>query len=323
LKIIDWQMAHVAFALEQVLQPAKARRELQPTRSSRGLIGPVVNLVRRLIWRAAGMHDLVSRQELLQIVSEIETTLAQASQRQPGLRFHLRENTNDWAIFRETNLENHYRLPDRLGPDDVVIDIGMHNGSFAFAALARGAGRLYGFDVDEANFALAAKNLEPFGDRARICRRAVWRSDRRGDILCMPQCVPDNPGGGTLLCTSGEPKLETVALDDVLDEATEGGRKRVTMLKIDCEGSEYPILMTAKKLHLVDRIHGEYHEVNNGGTTIDVVPPSAQVAGINRYTFDSIAHCLREADFDLESQRHSDHLGLFFATRRQAYRAAA
>jgi hypothetical protein len=38
---------------------------------------------------------------------------------------------------------------------------------------------------------------------------------------------------------------------------------QIHILKLDCEGSEYPILMTCTELHRVEHILGEWHHVND------------------------------------------------------------
>jgi hypothetical protein len=62
-----------------------------------------------------------------------------------------------------------------------------------------------------------------------------------------------------VLPSTGE-KIEVAAigLDSVLRRFDQ-----VHILKLDCEGSEYPILMTCTELHRVEHILGEYHHVND------------------------------------------------------------
>src|SRR6476659_8442412 len=92
--------------------------------------------------------------------------------------FTFRPGTLDEAIFHHLVDDDEYRLPASFDPEDVIVDVGAHIGSFCYAALARGAGRVHGYEADPRNFACAAANLRPFGDRIRLAHRAVWRSDR-------------------------------------------------------------------------------------------------------------------------------------------------
>src|ERR1051326_1052387 len=43
-----------------------------------------------------------------------------------------RHNTLDRAIFNGVVLFNEYQLPARFAPEDIVIDVGAHIGSFAY-----------------------------------------------------------------------------------------------------------------------------------------------------------------------------------------------
>ena len=94
--------------------------------------------------------------------------------------FVFRPDTHDEEVFHAVNTHNEYRLPETFQADDVIIDIGMHIGSFCYAALCRGSNRVYGFEASPDNFVRAAKNLESFGSRVQLRHQAVWRSDRQG-----------------------------------------------------------------------------------------------------------------------------------------------
>src|SRR5581483_10958742 len=90
--------------------------------------------------------------------------------------FALRPGTNDDVIYRSVVVNNEYRAPARLD-GAIVIDIGMHVGAFSYLALTRGADMVFGFEPESVNYARASINLAPFGSRARLSRRALWRSD--------------------------------------------------------------------------------------------------------------------------------------------------
>ncbi len=192
------------------------------------------------------------------------------------------------------------------------MDIGVHIGGFSYSALTRGAGRLFGFEAEPSNFDAARENLRAFGDRVTLVNKAVWRSDRPASSLAFtPSGDPANTGGGSLLWGGSGRKVETVPFDDVLDRATNGGRRRVAFLKIDCEGSEFPILLTSKKLHLIDTIAGEFHE-----TSGDHLADEVRVSGFERFTVEALARQLRGAGFEVTWRRQGDSpMGLFFARR--------
>jgi FkbM family methyltransferase len=236
-----------------------------------------------------------------------------------------RSGTYDERIFREAHDGNEYRLPERLEPDDIVVDIGMHIGGFCLAALERGSHRVYGFEAEAGNFACAARNLKPFGHRVQVYHKAVWRSDRSaGNLKFTGSFDLANTGGGGLIFWEGaggfEQEVETVAFDDVIRAITERGSRRVKLLKIDCEGSEFPILLTARTLPLIDTIAGEFHEVG-GDFDTHLIPNRARIRGVSRFTMAVLSRALERAGFRVTSVRHPHtHLGLFFAVNDRRMR---
>ena len=109
--------------------------------------------------------------------------------------------------FRRIEAYAHFTLDGLRALAAATAQHGMHIGSFAYAALARGCGSLYGFEPDPANFSLAVQNLKRFGNRAHLYQKAVWRSDRAGDALFHNGYPEGNTGGGCVLHDSGSEKL--------------------------------------------------------------------------------------------------------------------
>lgn len=226
--------------------------------------------------------------------------------------FHFRDGTNDHEIFFSVNVGNDYMLPNVFQPDDIVIDIGMHIGSFCYAALTRGAGQVYGFEPDPENFRCSLGNLAQFGGRIQAACQAVWRSDRPGDTLRLTRSDDSTNRAGAGVLHPNRSLGETVssiAFDTLLLQVTDGGRRRVACLKIDCEGAEFPILLTSRQLHLVDSICGEFHEFG------EAIPDHARVTGYSHFTLAELTRALNEQGFTVHARRHENsHLGFFFAT---------
>jgi FkbM family methyltransferase len=285
-----------------------------PPASRKRLLGPALNAARRLLWRALGLSEM-----LQQCSKEILSLHAQLQALRQGQPFSFRPATTDEEIFQAVVAVNEYRLPEQFGPDEVVLDVGAHIGSCCLAALLRGAGKVYGFEPQPGNYALACRNLAAFGDRCRLSDRAVWRSDRPDDVLglCASVIDPGNTGGGNVLWPDGSARVRTVSLDEILSEVSEGGRRKVRFLKIDCEGAEFPILLTSRLLQCVDQIHGEFHETNDGVYNRAAIPEHARVPGVDRFSVGVLAAHLRRAGFTFEHVREGDtNLGWFFAARR-------
>ncbi|MBV9926515.1 MAG: FkbM family methyltransferase [Acidobacteria bacterium] len=251
--------------------------------------------------------------------------------------WRFRPGTLDQVIFNEVFVFNEYRLPESFEPGDLVIDVGAHIGSFAEAALSRGCGHIYCVEPDRANFEIASANLRPHVEagRARVVRAAAWRSDPNADELFFdgyhpfPESYPGwegitNTGSGSVIWPGGEP-VAKVALDDIVDEVTGGGGRRVRLLKLDCEGAEWPILLTSQRLDLLDDIRGEFHELGgefpeiSEGRASDV--PVFSNDGRAKFTAELLVEHLTGAGFRVEYSRHTrpdgarEGAGLFFARR--------
>jgi hypothetical protein len=104
-------------------------------------------------------------------------------------------------------------------------------------------------------------------------------------------------------------RVPVVPFDELIDRATDGGARRVRLLKLDCEASEWPILLTSRRLDRIDAICGEYH----------VVPPAGPfaVAGYEEYTPELLERHLGAHGFRVRTvpEPRQAGLGLFFAER--------
>lgn len=251
-----------------------------------------------------------------------------------------RPGTLDRLIFNDVVGRNEYQLPDRFLPSDVVIDVGAHIGSFAFAAVQRGCRLVCCFEPDRDNCRCAETHLRSYVEagQVRLSQQAVWRSDANDDELRFDGYQPFpasflgmegiiNTGNGSVLWGTGD-AVGKVALDDVIDEITDGGTSRVRLLKIDCEGAEWPILLTSRRLHLIDEIVGEFHELGGPFLEIGEERPATPLVfrsdRVAAFTIDELASCLTEAGFQVTYSRHQrpdgrpEGLGLFFAVRAPA-----
>lgn len=215
-------------------------------------------------------------------------------------RWRLRPRTLDARIVRAVVLENEYRLPQRFAEPDVILDIGAHIGSFALAALTRGAGVVYCFEPDADNFALLEHNLAPFGDRVRLRRAAVWRSDVPAATLSLHNPIAArNTGAHQVAEGDGVP---AIALDEILGELGP-----IRLAKLDCEGAEWPILFTSRRLGQIRALCGEYH--------LGPLPAAFRV-GDEAFSTERLAQLLSERGFAARTEPLPPlphPCGLFFA----------
>jgi len=248
-----------------------------------------------------------------------------------------RNGTFDKGIFNGVVGHNEYSLPPVFAPEDIILDIGAHIGSFAYAALSRGSKNVYSIEPDRANFEIAAENLRPFVEKGyvQLVQGAVWRSDPNDDELRFDGYHPFpksyegmegiiNTGNGSVIWGIGVP-VAKFAFDEIIDSLTHNGERRVRLVKLDCEGAEWPILLTSSRLHLIDEICGEFHEI--GGEFLEISEdrslqgPIFEIKHLSIFTIERLVRYLTDAGFSVNYYRHRrptgalEGLGLFFATR--------
>jgi FkbM family methyltransferase len=230
----------------------------------------------------------------------------QVARHRPG-HWRLRPGTLDRRIFLDVVVHNEYRLPDRLAASDVVLDIGAHVGSFSLAALRRGAGRVLACEPFAENYRLLEHNLRPYGDRVTLLNRAVWRCGTPPQELSLGNPLDPRNTGAPRVGVGGPDRVLSIGLDDLVELA--GGRVR--LVKLDCEGAEWPALLTATRLDAVQEVCGEYHlgEFSDALHSPDLPP----------FTLDVLRDFLGRAGFEVEllpDPRSPFPVGLFFASRR-------
>jgi hypothetical protein len=85
--------------------------------------------------------------------------------------------------------------------------------------------------------------------------------------------------------------------------------KRVRLLKLACEGAEWPILVTSKELRRVDAICGKYQEAIK-------LPSFAVVNGITQYRKVDLERLLKRYYHHVQFKPHSKISGTFLACDR-------
>lgn len=207
------------------------------------------------------------------------------------LEHFIRDEHRTWdtGTHWEVVIDDCYRMVRRTFQEsDVVIDVGANIGLFSGLALEKGAGRVIAVEASPTNFLRLEQNLCPYGERARVMNRAVWRSDTPKIILRLHEFPGDgNTGGINVLEDSGEMSVPTIGLDDLI------GTNTVTFLKVDCEGSEFPVLYTAKKLDQVRELMIEVHPINHlVRPEFDVRPGQYNPQALAKYLTDLGFQCV-------------------------------
>ena len=206
-----------------------------------------------------------------------------------------RHNSSDYGIWEEVFIRNEYCL-STFEPTDVVIDVGAHIGAFACACLARKAQHIVAFEPDLHSFSLAQQNVIAFqkyisaSAMINLNNAAVWRSDLT-DSVYITQVGPSDHAAhfaaqSTLFKNETTYLVSSMSLDAIL-----APYRDVTLLKLDCEGAEWPILFTAHHIYKVRQLCLELHSLAWKAHELKRTLPEKVVAEFGRYSlFDLTKH---------------------------------
>jgi len=214
-------------------------------------------------------------------------------------------NSWDSQLFDEVYNKNEYGIKE-LSENDVVLDIGSHIGSFTKLCFDKGSKNVYSYEANYDNFRLSEKNLNNYP--YNINNLAVWRSDvNQKEVSFYLDSYETNTGVGTVMVENGV-SVDTISLDNILSKFD-----KVRILKIDVEGSEFPILLTSKLLNKVDEIIGEFHEYE----TLENLPENCKIDGYSKYTRYDISNYLEQFGFKVEitGVDWSEYCGFFRAIK--------
>lgn len=180
--------------------------------------------------------------------------------RRTGASFIVRSKMDIWSV-KETVLDRCYEFYGYpLETDWTVVDIGAAIGDFSVLAGLEASNQVYAFEPFPESFELLERNIALNDlDNIEAIPKAVsgtagWLSldVRNGEPLMMGT-------GASTQSANGSIEVEAISLADVLDHV---GGDPIDLLKLDCEGAEYDILLTASAATLsqVHRIVMEYHQ---------------------------------------------------------------
>jgi len=206
---------------------------------------------------------------------------------------------------------NEYCLKDDLS-GAIVLDIGAHIGSFSAACLIRGAEKSYCYEPDPEAAAICSENLSRVGGDSWVTEAAVWGGDIP-DMLCLARyATDDSRTGSAVYCLDAiVPSWMAPAadFDEIVEAINHEHRLPLTIVKLNCEGAEYPILYNSSTLDVIQNLVVEYHEID--------LPLRDEFAGSidpSRMTGQALAEFLNGAGFHVVGQQSVD-TGIIWASR--------
>jgi FkbM family methyltransferase len=242
------------------------------------------------------------------------------------LRRFKAQNAFEAAMVRSVMQWDEYQVFGRhFRPEDVVIDIGAHIGSFSFACHYLGSREIHAFEANSTIFARLWNHVADLPEM-HLYNRAVFRSDAPtdydllhsgpallntvgGSVMFGGQLFDVDPQESRISAEADQPRVLAVPLDEVLRRF-----ERVKLLKLDCEGSEYLILLTSTQLPKVERIVGEYHEIHESAMPLLIA--EARLDGFTSYGSDSLTRKLESTGFRVSIFPTDAFRGRFEAVRK-------
>jgi FkbM family methyltransferase len=223
---------------------------------TRGL--KIVFIERRVPWIVTQLPSLIV-QGVFQLVPFLRTRICKKG----GLRFEYRPGTPDWRVLHEVVDRDDYHITQNtIGSDAVVIDIGAHIGSFSVLAASRAPESVVlSYEPDSANFRLLTRNIARNGlSNVKTFKCAVAGTSGPKTLF---RSFSNWAHSLNSLAYARKDNIECVTLSQILED---NDVTTCHVLKIDCEGSEYEILMglAPQMLGRIEYIVGEWHPTAAG-----------------------------------------------------------
>lgn len=173
-------------------------------------------------------------------------------------------NKSDTIAFFENFFLNTNTSPKNFAikKNDVIIDIGAHIGFFTiYAAKHASKGFVYSFEPSSKSFNLLQKNIK-LNKLDNVIIENVGVLKKSGSATLYVD--EENSIGNSIFGNKANKKeiVTTVSLHDIFKKFQ---IERVDLLKMDCEGAEYEIILSLSQdiLKKIVRISSEIHKVEN------------------------------------------------------------
>ncbi|MES3012299.1 MAG: FkbM family methyltransferase [Pseudomonadota bacterium] len=150
---------------------------------------------------------------------------------------HARGGTSDLSVFYQIFVEREYACLDDVQDVRFIIDCGANVGySSAYLLNRFPQARLIAIEPDADNYRMLEINLAPYRDRCTLIQAGVWSRSTGLVVSPVRQGSADEWGITVRECLPGETAMvDAVDLGSLLAAS---GESRISILKIDIEGSE-------------------------------------------------------------------------------------
>lgn len=126
-------------------------------------------------------------------------------------------------------------------PDDIIIDVGAHIGTFSVLAASKApSGKVHAVEASQETFNYLRVNAA-LNPHLPIQVHHLALTDQDGEVTLHH----DRGNWGHSIMKELSPRGERVPAKSLASFFAENGIQRVAYMKFNCEGAEYPILMSA------------------------------------------------------------------------------
>lgn len=202
------------------------------------------------------------------------TSEHQIKLRRSSVKLSVRGAMDVWAV-KETFMDEFYtRYGVPVQDGWTVVDIGAGIGDFSiYAAYGRPETRVFAYEPYPGSFLLLEENLrQNMIENVIPVQQAVWGTAEE-IMLDLSIEEPLQFSSREVVVEEVKPRQILVPAVTLADVLSEQKLDRIDLLKLDCEGAEYEILMKApiETLAQIRRIVMEYHNVDEDHTHIQLI----------------------------------------------------
>lgn len=175
----------------------------------------------------------------------------------------------DANMHREVVESNQYHLNKQNMRDRIVIDIGANIGAFALYAATLGAKQVVAVEPISMSYNTFLKNISRTG-LSTITTHKKLVSDKGNQFIKVS--INDNAGANSMYNVSDNFEVvETMTFRDIMNQIV----GHDILLKLDCEGAEYDIILNADPMDMVRineimmEVHTDLHPKHKGREIIE------------------------------------------------------
>ena len=205
--------------------------------------------------------------------------------------------SNTITLIKENFINEQYKWLNVKGKD--VVDVGANIGDTAIYFALKDAKHVYAFEPYPYSYNIALKNinLNHFEDKITLLNEGCGKT---GFITIKEDY--ENTGGTDLKNFNDGKKIKRVSLNEIVKRFD----SKDAILKVDCEGCEYDLILNAsdEALNAFDQIIIEYHYGYK-----NLVKRLRQAGFKVKYSLPKYAH-------NTEAEDSNMYLGLIYANRR-------